>query len=56
MGPGSGADFGDGAIVPATMSAITIPDQDVTSALRAIRDLSRDQFERIELLTIILGE
>lgn len=56
MGPGSGSDFGDGAIVPATLGAIQIPDQDVTAAFRRIRETARTTEERIELLTIILGE
>lgn len=56
MGVGSGADFCDGAIVPATLGAIQIPDNDVTMTLRYIRDVATSPDERIELLTIILGE
>lgn len=56
MGAGSGADFCDGAIVPSTLGATQIPAEDVTMTLRFIRSTARTAEERIELLTIILGE
>jgi hypothetical protein len=56
MGVGSGADFCDGAIVPATLGAIKIPAEDVTMTLRFIRSTASSREERIELLTMILGE
>jgi hypothetical protein len=56
MGAGSGADFCDGAIVPATLGATKIPAEDVTMTLRYIRSVAHSPEERIELLTIILGE
>lgn len=56
MGAGAGADFADESLVPATLGAIKITTTDVTQTLRQIRKTARSQAERIELLTIILGE
>lgn len=56
MGAGAGADFCDESLIPAAMVSIQIPAQDITGAFRMIRDTARSTDERIELLTIILGE
>lgn len=56
MGSGAGADFADESLIPATLGAIKIPDYHVTMTFRYIKDVAKDQDERIELLTIILGE
>jgi hypothetical protein len=56
MGSGAGSDFVDASLVPVTLGATKIPKEDVTHILRYIRNISTSQDERIELLTIILGE
>lgn len=56
MGIGSGSDFTDDSIIPTTLGAIQIPAQHVAAAFRQIRKIAKDQNDRIELLTTILGE
>jgi hypothetical protein len=57
MGSGAGADFADESLIPPTMRAIREDmAPDIAGAFRYIRQTAKDQAERIELLTIILGE
>jgi hypothetical protein len=56
MGIGSGSDFTDESIIPNTLGAITIPAQHVAAAFRHIRKTAKNQNDRVELLTMILGE